>query len=127
MYRNRFTALRSASACCIVWVQQQRHCLPCRCIGLRPSASCLLRRRCLQIIFIDEIDALAPARGGSGGSQASSASSARLVATLLTEMDQLGGEGVKRAGRILLLSIKQHGALIASSNAAPALMLQPHG
>lgn len=47
------------------------------------------------MIFIDELDALAPSRdGGPGGGKASSSggSSARMVATLLTEMDSLGGE-----------------------------------
>lgn len=48
-----------------------------------------------QVIFIDELDALAPSRGGGlGGGKASNGggSSARVVTTLLTEMDALGGE-----------------------------------
>ena len=49
----------------------------------------------LQVIFIDEIDALAPSRGGNS-SQASSQSpvSARLVTTLLTELDSVKGHAV---------------------------------
>ncbi|PRW20261.1 Spermatogenesis-associated [Chlorella sorokiniana] len=49
------------------------------------------------VVFIDELDALAPARGGGpGGGKASSGggSSARMVATLLTEMDALGAARV---------------------------------
>jgi AAA family ATPase len=47
------------------------------------------------VIFIDEIDALAPCRGGSSG-QGSSQSpvSARLVTTLLTELDSVKGHAV---------------------------------
>jgi hypothetical protein len=44
----------------------------------------------LQVVFIDEIDALAPARS-SGGSV-----SGRLVSTLLTEMDRLQGGSSKQ-------------------------------
>jgi SpoVK/Ycf46/Vps4 family AAA+-type ATPase len=45
-----------------------------------------------QLIFIDELDALAPARSGPGGKpSAISSTSARMVATLVTEMDRLGG------------------------------------
>lgn len=49
----------------------------------------------VQVVFIDELDALAPARGGGPGGgtgSGSGGSSARVVATLLTEMDALGGE-----------------------------------
>lgn len=46
----------------------------------------------LQLIFIDELDALAPARSGPGGRpSAISSTSARMVATLATEMDMLRG------------------------------------
>lgn len=46
----------------------------------------------LQIVFIDEIDALAPSRGSPGGGQASNSPvSARLVTTLLTELDSIRG------------------------------------
>ena len=52
---------------------------------------------CVQVIFIDELDALAPSRdGGPGGGKSSGSvggSSARVVTTLLTEMDSLGGAG----------------------------------
>ncbi|KAL4451363.1 hypothetical protein ABPG77_009435 [Micractinium sp. CCAP 211/92] len=49
------------------------------------------------VIFIDELDAVAPARGGrpgSGKSSATSTASARVVTTLLTEMDSLGASPV---------------------------------
>lgn len=49
------------------------------------------------VVFIDELDAVAPSRdGGPGGGQSggSGASSARVVTTLLTEMDALGGAAV---------------------------------
>ena len=49
----------------------------------------LCNPRDLQIIFIDEIDAIAPSRGGPSGN--SSAVSARLVTTLLTELDSVKG------------------------------------
>ena len=46
-----------------------------------------------QVIFIDEIDAIAPARGGSSGQgNNQSPVSARLVTTLLTELDSIRGE-----------------------------------
>ena len=58
-----------------------------------------------QVIFIDELDALAPSRGGGlGGGKASSVggSSARVVTTLLTEMDALGGEPGRLAATVVL-------------------------
>lgn len=45
-----------------------------------------------QIIFIDEIDALAPSRGGPGSGQANNSPvSGRLVTTLLTQLDSIRG------------------------------------
>lgn len=50
----------------------------------------------LKVIFIDEIDALAPVRGGSSGQgNNQSPVSARLVTTLLTELDGIKGEQPK--------------------------------
>ena len=62
------------------------------------NMSCqLLMCRAVQVIFIDELDALAPSRGGGPGGGKSSGSgggsSTRVVTTLLTEMDSLGGAG----------------------------------
>lgn len=56
---------------------------------------CLFLIWASQVIFIDEIDAVAPSRGGSSG-QGSSQSpvSARLVTTLLTELDSVKGHAV---------------------------------
>jgi SpoVK/Ycf46/Vps4 family AAA+-type ATPase len=49
----------------------------------------------LQVIFVDELDAMAPSRGGAAGSSAKSSSgggaAGRLVTALLTEMDDLRG------------------------------------
>lgn len=44
------------------------------------------------VVFVDEIDTLAPARGSGGGS------ASRLVSTLLGEMDRLAGAGVVVVG-----------------------------
>ena len=49
----------------------------------------------LQVIFIDELDAIAPSRGGVDGSKSSGGgASARVLTTLLTEMDALGTAAV---------------------------------
>lgn len=43
------------------------------------------------VIFIDEVDAIAPARDGPSGTSRGNNASSRLVTTLLTEMDHLQG------------------------------------
>ncbi len=50
------------------------------------------------VIFLDEVDALAPARGGaSGGAGAGGGAAARLVAALAGEMDALAAAGARVA------------------------------
>ena len=62
----------------------------------------------VQVVFIDELDAIAPSRGGAAGSAAKTSSGGgsvggRLVTALLLEMDSLGGglyipDPARRAG-----------------------------
>ena len=67
-------------------------CMPLRnphCAGVFAAA----RAAAPAVVFLDEADAMAPARphsaasGTGGGSSAAAEAAARLVATLLTEMD----------------------------------------
>ena len=46
------------------------------------------------VVFIDELDALAPARGGAGGIDAAGEMSARVVSSLLTAMDGVGASSL---------------------------------
>jgi SpoVK/Ycf46/Vps4 family AAA+-type ATPase len=46
----------------------------------------------MQVIFVDEIDAIAPARDTTSGQSTPGGVSARLLTTLLTEMDRLQGK-----------------------------------
>jgi ATPase family associated with various cellular activities (AAA) len=87
-------------------------CLPV-CPSAHPPVGPLIGLRCTgvfaaaaaaapAVVFIDEVDAVAPARGGAGGDLgAASDMSGRLVAALQTSMDALAGGHCARQALLL--------------------------